>query len=152
MMINNVGVNRKAGGSLKIFIGRNRVGCVMQNSILTRKFCSGENTQVCKDKVTVLEIPVPDRNLLRCPVSVDGVIVNDNNAVRRNKGNWIANATLERFPSRKFVGLSKALKKVNEASNSSELEKALVDLYVAIQKVASYGGLYEEFINSLFSA
>lgn len=97
----------------------------------------------------VSEISAPSRELLRVIDVIDGVETNDRNAVRRNKLRWIVTNVMEKFPNRKFKGLHKSLKILNSDCALTDGDFSVV--MGSIQRVIGYGGVYEDFIMSLFA-
>jgi hypothetical protein len=75
------------------------------------RFCSDSGGGTLKvEKPEVVKFPAPDRSLLKVITVIDGVEVNDRDAVLRNKLLWIVDCLKTRFPQRKMVGVKKAEK------------------------------------------
>jgi len=129
------------------------VGCVMQNRVTSRRFSSGsEDNKASDDESMVLEIPIPDRQLLRHLVVVDGVESNDKDVVKRNKLIWMISSIIDRFPKRKFLGLRQCLSYLVDEGlielSGSQFSRA----YESISRVQRYGGEYQDFVDALYSA
>lgn len=93
--------------------------------------------------------PSPDRGLLRVTNVIDGIEVNDKDSVRGNKLYWIICAIISKFPKRKFKGLNKYLSQFETMEDRSDFD--LDGATQAIQRVVRYGGVYEDYITSLYA-
>jgi len=113
-------------------------------------FCSVSGGGIRKvEKSKVVNFPAPDRSLLKVITVIDGVEVNDRDAVLRNKLLWIVDCLKTRFPQRKMVGVKKAEKILYAEQYSREdLDRAAR----LIQKVRSWGGAYAMYMDTLYGA
>lgn len=131
-------------------IGPIRIGCVMQGfggAHLIHSDAASESASGSGDDVEVF--PTPDRGLLRVLRIEDGIEVNDKNSVRGNKLHWIICAILSKFPKRKFKGLNKYISQFEELEDWSLID--LDGVTQAIQRVVRYGGVYEDYITTLYA-
>ena len=139
----------KANSNLISSFGHKGVGCVVQNSGITRCFSSGFTDSQSSGSAKGIDIiPVPGRDLLRVSNMIDGVEVTNRNAIRCNKLHWIISNIMEKFINRKFKGLQKSLT-ILETCNVETIDFSAV--MQSIQRVVSFGGLYESFTLSLFA-
>lgn len=131
-------------------LGQRGTGRVMRGPVIVRSFCTSDMATQNDGSATKLEIfPTPCRTILRAVEIVDGVEINNRNAVKRNKLHWICWHVIERFPNRKFRGLHKCLETLNKRTEVDDSQFSVIMQY--IQKVVRFGGSYEEYILSLFS-